>query len=300
MISGETASILPPLMALGVLALFTSMVAPAVDPRRWPLAIDLSRQGLVFGALGLAVIFYFFRSDPVLAGVIVGAIMLHEYGHVLAFRLAGHPRPVFRLAPLGGVAFSDRAPRSQAENAYIALMGPGFSLALIVALLLLAWMTRETEVERAARLLVDGGRSVSEIALLAAGVVGALNFFNLLPFYPLDGGRTLKAAASAAGHSVAANAAIIMSVALALLAFFVLQSLLLLFFALIGLALAKQEEAIDRALEPMSRGTAALTTAAYLATTVAHGAAALPLAQEVVRSLQPPLAQTESPAQTER
>lgn len=294
MIGEESASILPPLMALGVLTLFIAMVSPALDPRRWPLAIDVSGQGLIFGLLGVAVIGYFFRNDPMLAVMIVGAIMLHEYGHVLAFRLAGHPRPVFRLAPFGGVAFSDRPPRSQAENAYIALMGPGFSLALIVALLLLAWLTRENEAERMARLAADAGRSVSEMAVLAAGVVGALNFFNLLPFYPLDGGRTLKAAATVAGRAFAANLALLMSILLGVVAFFLLQNLILLFFALIGLAAAKQEEAIDKTLAPMSAGHAALTSAAYLATALAHGAAALPLAQAVLAEIQrPPPVQVE-------
>lgn len=261
---GESGSLLPALIGGVALGLFAVMVRPALDSRRWSFAIDLSQTGLAYGALGLVVLIAIFWNNLVMAAIIVVGVLAHEYGHVLAYRLAGHPRPVFRLAPFGGVAFSDKPPASQVENAYVALMGPGFSVALVVLLLLIHWAT-----------LVDQP-VVSAIAYMSAGVVGALNFFNLLPFFPLDGGRTVRAMATAAGPRVALIATLVMSGALGAIGF-MMKSWFLMIIALIGLLAAQQQEEEDQRLPPMPARHAALTLIAYLATAAAHAAAAAPL-----------------------
>lgn len=261
---GQSASLLPAILGGAALGLYAAMIRPALDSRRWRFALDLSRGGLIFGALGVIVLLLIFRNNLMMAGIIIVAVLVHEYGHVLAYRLAGHPRPVFRLAPFGGVAFSDRPPASQAENAYIALMGPGFSIAFLVLLLLIHWATR-----------VDYP-FVSGLAFLSAGIVGALNFFNLLPFFPLDGGRTMRSVATAAGPRVAFVATLVMSGALAGIGVY-LNSWILIILALIGLMAAQQQEKEDLRLPPMPGGQAALALTAYLAVAAAHAAAAAPL-----------------------
>lgn len=269
---GESASLLPAIFGGAALGLFAAMIRPALDRRRWRFAIDLSANGLVFGALGLLVLLAITNGNLILTAIIVVAVLVHEYGHVLAFRLAGHPQPVFRLAPFGGVAFSDKPPASQEENAYVSLMGPGFSVALVVALLLVYWAALPRQ------------PVLSGLALHSAGMVGLLNFFNLLPFYPLDGGRALRAVATAAGRRTAMILTLVMSAAMAAVGIF-LKSWLLIILALIGLMAAQQQEKDDLRLPPMRGPNAALTLLAYLVVAGVHAWTAKPVILSMLEPL---------------
>jgi len=107
--------------------------------------------------------------------------MIHEFGHVAAFRVAGHKDARFRLIPLmGGVAISDTPPETQADDFFITIMGPLICLVPMI----LAYVL----VEPAAKISPLAGEFLWTFVM----VTGALNFFNLLPFSPLDGGRCVK------------------------------------------------------------------------------------------------------------
>lgn len=81
--------------------------------------LGLDPQGL--GISTLAVIFF----GPVFGICIILVIVIHEFGHVAAFRVAGHHDASFRLVPLmGGYAISNRAVDTQEEDVFITLMGP--------------------------------------------------------------------------------------------------------------------------------------------------------------------------------
>ena len=242
----------------GVLALFLWMVWPALDSRRWSLAIDISVDSLIWGGLGVGLLVVFFHEQPEMIPLIIVAVMVHEYGHVLAYRLAGHRSPKFRLVPFGGVAISDEPSKSQAENAYIALMGPGFSIALLVVALVTARV-----------LALSGDIDGARYASFAAMLIGLLNAFNLLPFYPLDGGRTLRAIAMTIGPGTATTLAVAMSGIFAVFAFLAKTPILGLF-AVLGLIAALRPSPSEALARPMSIGVALLALLAYGVTFAVH------------------------------
>ncbi|MCB9913580.1 MAG: site-2 protease family protein [Planctomycetes bacterium] len=107
----------------------------------------------------------------------MSVVLLHELGHSLVARHHGIGVSCIQLMPLGGVAWMEALPEDSRVETQVALAGPAVNLAL--ALL-------------AAPLLVFGG----PLAPLAAWFVWfnlALGVFNLLPAFPMDGGRVLRA-----------------------------------------------------------------------------------------------------------
>lgn len=113
-------------------------------------------------------------------------IALHELGHALAARRFGVRTLDITLLPFGGVARLERFPDGALEGFVIALAGPAVSAGIAVALLGGAWLLGGRELvtpQEASPLLVQLGW---------ANLV--LFLFNLLPAYPMDGGRALRAA----------------------------------------------------------------------------------------------------------
>lgn len=145
--------------------------------------LGMDPQGI--GISVLAVIAAVFLFGPVFGLSIIIVVVIHEFGHVAAFRVAGHDDARFRLVPLmGGYAISNRPVDTQEEDVFITLMGP----AICLAPMLLAYG------------LAGVSLTVWPTAYLPlitfAGICGALNFFNLLPIWPLDGGKLTAAIGS--------------------------------------------------------------------------------------------------------
>ena len=115
--------------------------------------------------------------DMLWATLIITALFIHEFGHLLAYRLMGQPwgRMVF-LPFLGAMAMPRLPFNTQGQAVFAALMGPGFSvlMALICAMPMLFW------------------GSLDKYAIVAGLVAVYLNIFNLLPVEPLDGGVALR------------------------------------------------------------------------------------------------------------
>lgn len=252
------------MIAIAALGLFYALVRPAIDRRRWRLAIDLSVEGMVWGAIGVALLFFFFPIVMVVPIVI--AIMVHEYGHVLAYRLIGHSAPTFRLAPFGGVALSGEPIRSEAAGAFVALMGPGFSLVLVAAgaLTLSLWENLAPE--------------AAQIAAIMLSVTGLLNAFNMAPVMPLDGGRALRAMASIAGPKVQSVLMFVLSIGAAG-ALAAAGMLFLAGFLAIGALLSLSGRKDPQPPRPMRPSEAILTLVTYGVIAAGHGMAALPLLQ---------------------
>src|SRR5690606_29406213 len=103
------------------------------------------------------------------------SVVLHELGHALAARWFGIQTAHITLYPFGGVAAIVSQPRTSFEELVIALAGPAVNVVL-ATLALIAWS-------------VFGGLPL--LVVLAVNVI--MGVFNLLPAYPMDGGRVLRA-----------------------------------------------------------------------------------------------------------
>lgn len=113
---------------------------------------------------------------------IMWAIGIHELGHVWAMRRTGMPTPGFYFVPLfGGAAIGERS-KSEWQDVFITAMGPSWGLL--------------SAIPPALFYLVSG-------EMFWAGVLALIclvNLFNLLPIYPLDGGRLANSMFVSAGR----------------------------------------------------------------------------------------------------
>ncbi|SLN45196.1 metalloprotease [Pseudooctadecabacter jejudonensis] len=138
--------------------------------------LGLDPKGI--GISALAVIAAWFIFGPVFGMSLIITVVIHEFGHVAAYRVIGHHDASFRLVPLlGGYAISSRAPATQEEQVFVSLMGPAICLAPMVLAFTLIPILGASFPDLIYPLAVFGS------------VCGALNFLNLLPIWPLDGGR---------------------------------------------------------------------------------------------------------------
>ena len=129
-----------------------------------------------------------------------GCILLHELGHALTARAFGIGTRGIVLLPIGGVAKLERMPRNPKHELLVALAGPAvnFVLAgLLCALLFLA----NSEIPLGFDVFLESETPRNEVddtsqpdflsMLLLANIF--LGLFNLLPAFPMDGGRVLRA-----------------------------------------------------------------------------------------------------------
>jgi Zn-dependent protease/CBS domain-containing protein len=119
--------------------------------------------------------------------LLFACVLLHELGHALVARHFGVRTPDITLLPIGGVARLERIPRNPRQELLIAIAGPLVNVVIAaVLLLIIRGRTGFSEL----RDLSNPG-----IALMAklASVNIFLVLFNLIPAFPMDGGRILRA-----------------------------------------------------------------------------------------------------------
>ncbi|HRW47094.1 MAG TPA: site-2 protease family protein [Caldilinea sp.] len=129
--------------------------------------------------------------------LLFGSVTLHEYGHALTARRFGVGTRSILLLPIGGVANLERIPEKPSQELAIVAAGPLVNVIIALAMAPVA-------------LLLNGGSPAGILSMNAVGAniqnPGLLNLvvfvlstnvllalFNLLPAFPLDGGRLLRA-----------------------------------------------------------------------------------------------------------
>jgi Zn-dependent protease len=124
-----------------------------------------------------------------------GSLILHELGHALVARRNGIEIEGIDLWLLGGLARFRQDTRSPGQEFAVAAAGPAVSLALAVAFGLLSLAVAGSDDAIDVALLRDGVDVSAPLALLVflAEMNTWLFLFNLLPAFPLDGGRIARA-----------------------------------------------------------------------------------------------------------
>lgn len=138
-----------------------------------PNTEDISGQpNLVYWTLSVVLTLSLFAS-----------VLFHELAHSFMARRLGIPVKQITLFILGGAAEIENDPKTAKQELLIAIAGPLSSIFLSVAFFILA-------------MLVQGFGAVSAMIELSFIYLAVVNFvlaiFNLLPGYPMDGGRVLR------------------------------------------------------------------------------------------------------------
>jgi Zn-dependent protease/predicted transcriptional regulator len=115
-------------------------------------------------------------------------VILHEFGHALAAQRYGIQTRDIILFPIGGVARLEKLPEDPKQELWVAIAGPLVNIVLFILLSIYLYATgfEMHEVE-------NFGIRASTIVPYLASANLILAIFNLIPAFPMDGGRVLRA-----------------------------------------------------------------------------------------------------------
>ncbi len=142
-----------------------------LHPTLWALVVGLLLWTLVADGVGAA------ARGALWGGVLIGSVLVHELGHALVARRYGIRTRSIVLLPFGGAAQLEMRPGGEPPRVdlVVSAAGPGASLLLGVLAGAVGWLTG------------------SELLLMVGAINLLLGVFNLLPAFPMDGGRMLRA-----------------------------------------------------------------------------------------------------------
>jgi Zn-dependent protease/CBS domain-containing protein len=114
-------------------------------------------------------------------------VVMHEYGHALTARKYGIKTRDITLYPIGGVARLERMPEKPIEELWVALAGPAVNV--VAAIVLFGYLVVSGTFQPVASLTISTGSLVERLMAVNLWLV----LFNLIPAFPMDGGRVLRA-----------------------------------------------------------------------------------------------------------
>src|ERR1051326_7814139 len=119
--------------------------------------------------------------------LLFACVLAHEFGHIFTARAFGVATPDVTLLPIGGVARLERIPEKPREEFLIAIAGPLVNVAIAFGLVAVAGArldVRHLEAVESARIAMVDRLPLGDLFLAA---------FNMIPAFPMDGGRVLRA-----------------------------------------------------------------------------------------------------------
>jgi Zn-dependent protease len=147
---------------------------------------------LLLGWIGVS---YLLQGHTLLAALssigfmlaLFACIVLHEFGHALAAKRFGIRTRDITLLPIGGVARLERIPDNPVHELWVALAGPAVNV--VIGGVLLGWLLLSRTLQPLTALSVTGGPFLERLLMVNLLLVG----FNMIPAFPMDGGRVLRA-----------------------------------------------------------------------------------------------------------
>jgi Zn-dependent protease/predicted transcriptional regulator len=115
-------------------------------------------------------------------------VILHEFGHVLAAQGYGINTKDITLLPIGGLARLEKLPDDPKQELWVSIAGPLVNVAIFILLAIILAFTG-FNLNTLEELTIDANTII--LYLASANLILAL--FNLLPAFPMDGGRVLRA-----------------------------------------------------------------------------------------------------------
>ncbi|MBW3631471.1 MAG: site-2 protease family protein [Chloroflexi bacterium] len=218
----------------------------------WVL-IDWRRVGAGNGGSSIA-------FSVILVLLIFTCVLLHEFGHAFMARQHGVRVHDVSLSAIGGVARMEQLPEESRAEVLIALSGPAANLAFIIAMapivLLAGVVSGFSSLEDYATTVFEPSPIGLLTTLLYANVL--IIVFNVLPAFPMDGGRVFRAAlTSAVGREMGTRIAVVVgqafAVVLLLFSIFVAQSVILVLLSVFVIVVAYGEERAVRVESAMRR-----------------------------------------------